>query len=107
MPDDFNLNDSTVMGQLAQTEITVLGDTDNAADEYQAVDQVYGPVADIHSKYEYAKRVRLSNEQRWLNAWDNFRGNYNSRTIFRASGAAAGRVPLKLHLRVDSSLEGP
>jgi len=31
----------------------------------------------------------------------------NSRTIFRASGAAAGRVPLKLHLRVDSSLEGP
>jgi len=83
MPDDFNLNDSTVMGQLAQTEITVLEDTDNAADELQAIDQVYGLVADIHSKYEYAKRVRLSNEQRWLNAWDNFRGNYNSRTIFR------------------------
>lgn len=85
MPDDFNLKDLTAGTQLKQAELTVLEDTKNQADELTAFNQVAGLVADIKSKYDNAKRVRLPNEQRWLNAWNNFRGVYDSRTTFRDS----------------------
>ena len=85
MPDDYNLTDTTVDTQLQQSELRVLEDTKNQADEQEAVNQVYGLVANIRSKFDNAKRVRMPNEQRWLNAWNNFRGVYDNRTTFRDS----------------------
>ncbi len=85
MPDDYNLKDNTAGTQLEQTELVVLEDTRNQAEEQKAVNAVSGLVANIHSKHDNAKRVRMPNEQRWLNAWNNFRGVYDNRTTFRDS----------------------
>lgn len=44
-----------------------------------------GLIQDISSKYERSKTTRLPHEQRWLRQHHNYRGLYNSDTIFRDS----------------------
>ena len=50
-----------------------------------ALREMPGLIGHVHSKYETAKGGRLIDEHRWMQAWYNFRGIYNSSTAFKTT----------------------
>lgn len=50
-----------------------------------ALRELPGLIGHVHSRYETAKDGRLIDEQRWMQAWYNFRGIYNSSTAFKTT----------------------
>lgn len=56
---------------------------ENEGESKQTAEQISSLIAKINSRYQVAKTSRLPHEERWMEAYNNFRGIYGKRQAFR------------------------